>query len=134
MNAVTDTIRTTRSPTAVAGGRTMKGMIQDVYAPPEGLSLREIAMPAVGPDDVLVRVHAAALNVSDCFGVRGAPLPMRLGTGLFRPKPGVPGHDMAGQVDSVGSRVTKFRIGMRCSARVRELAPSTHRFRKSGWL
>ena len=72
MNAVTDTIRTTRSPTAVAGGRTMKGMIQDVYAPPEGLSLREIAMPAVGPDDVLVRVHAAALNVSDCFGVRGA--------------------------------------------------------------
>jgi NADPH:quinone reductase-like Zn-dependent oxidoreductase len=43
--------------------------------------------------------------------VRGAPLPMRLATGLFRPKPGVPGYDVAGSVESVGSRVTKFQVG-----------------------
>ena len=91
--------------------KTMRGMFQDVYGPPDVLSLRDIAMPVVGAHDVLVRVHAAAVHVGDCFGVRGAPLPMRLATGLFRPKPGVPGFDVAGQVESVGSHVTTFRPG-----------------------
>ena len=91
--------------------KTMRGMFQDVYGPPAVLSLRDIAMPVVGAHDVLVRVHAAAVHIGDCFGVRGAPLPMRLATGLFRPKPGVPGFDVAGQVESVGSHVTKFRPG-----------------------
>jgi NADPH:quinone reductase-like Zn-dependent oxidoreductase len=89
----------------------MRGMVQDAYGPPDILSLRDIAMPVVGPDDVLVRVHAAALHIGDCFGVRGSPLPMRLATGLFRPRPGVPGFDLAGQVESAGSRVTKLRPG-----------------------
>ena len=91
--------------------KTMKGMFQDVYGPPDVLSLRDIAMPVVRAHDVLVHVHAAAVHIGDCFGVRGAPLPMRLATGLFRPKPGVPGFDVAGRVESVGSRVTKFRPG-----------------------
>jgi len=91
--------------------KTMRGMFQDVYGPPDVLSLRDIAMPVVGAHDVLVRVHAAAVHIGDCFGVRGAPLPMRLASGLFRPKPGVPGFDVAGQVESVGSHVTKFRPG-----------------------
>jgi len=86
-------------------------MAQDVYGPPDVLSLRDIAMPVVGDRDVLVHVHAAAVHIGDCFGVRGAPLLMRLVTGLFRPKPGVPGFDVAGQVESVGSRVTTFRPG-----------------------
>ena len=91
--------------------KTMRGMFQDVYGPPDVLSLRDIAMPVVGAHDVLVHVHAAAVHIGDCFGVRGAPLPMRLASGLFRPKPGVPGFDVAGQVESVGSHVTKFRPG-----------------------
>jgi len=91
--------------------KTMRGMFQDVYGPPDVLSLRDIAMPVVGAHDVLVHVHAAAVHIGDCFGVRGAPLPMRLATGLFRPKPGVPGYDVAGQVESVGSQVTTFRPG-----------------------
>ena len=91
--------------------KTMRAMVQDVYGPPDVLSLRDIAMPVVGAHDVLVHVHAAAVHIGDCFGVRGAPLPMRLVTGIFRPKPGVPGFDVAGQVESVGSRVTTFRPG-----------------------
>lgn len=110
-DTVTYTIRTEPSGAAAVSGTTMTAMVQDAYGPPDVLSVRDIAMPAVGPGDVLVRVHAVALNVSDCFGVRGAPLPMRLATGLFRPTPGVPGYDVAGQVESVGSRVTKFRVG-----------------------
>lgn len=110
-DAVTYTIPTEPSRAAALSRTTMRGMVQDAYGPPDVLSVRDIAMPAIGPHDVLVRVHAAALHIGDCFGVRGAPLPMRLATGLFRPKPGVPGFDVAGQVESVGSRVTTFRPG-----------------------
>jgi NADPH:quinone reductase-like Zn-dependent oxidoreductase len=91
--------------------RTMKAMVQWVYGPPDDLSMREIAIPDVGAHDVLVRVHSAALNVGDGFAVRGEPLPMRLESGLLRPKPGIPGYDVAGVVESVGTRVTRFRLG-----------------------
>lgn len=50
----------------------MKAIVQDVYGPPSVLALRDVGMPAVGPHEVLVRVHAAGLHVGDCFGV---PLP-----------------------------------------------------------
>ena len=86
-------------------------MVHDVYGAPELLALRDVAVPAVGPHDVLVRVHAAALHIGDCFGVRGSPLPMRMATGLWRPRPGIPGFDLAGRVASVGSRVTALRPG-----------------------
>jgi NADPH:quinone reductase-like Zn-dependent oxidoreductase len=75
------------------------------------LSLQTIARPKPGPHDVLVCVHAAGLHVGDCFGVRGTPLLMRVETGLFRPKPGVPGFDLAGVVAAVGSSVTTFQPG-----------------------
>lgn len=90
---------------------TMQAMVQDVYGPPEVLSLRTITRPTLGAHDVLVRVHAAALHIGDSFGVRGAPRLMRLVTGLFRPKPGVPGFDLAGVVEAVGSGVASFRPG-----------------------
>ena len=90
---------------------TMQAMVQSVYGPPDVLSLRTVARPTPGAADVLVRVHAAALHIGDSFGVRGEPLLMRMVTGLFRPKPGVPGFDLAGVVEEVGSAVTTFRPG-----------------------
>ncbi len=91
--------------------RTMQAMTQTAYGPPEALELRTIARPGPGPHDVLVRVHAAGLHIGDSFGVRGTPLLMRLATGLLRTKPGVPGFDLSGVVEAVGSRVTAFRPG-----------------------
>jgi hypothetical protein len=44
---------------------------------------------------VLVRVRAAGLHIGDVFGVTGSPLPVRMATGLSRPKYGVPGSDLA---------------------------------------
>jgi len=69
---------------------TMQAMVQSVYGPPDVLTLRTIARPTLGEAAVLVRVHAAALHIGDSFGARGKPLLMRMITGLFRPKPGVP--------------------------------------------
>ena len=89
----------------------MKAMIHDAYGPPELLELRDIAPPAIGDDGVLVRIHAAGLHVGDCFGVRGSPFPMRLASGLLRPRYGVPGFDLAGRVEAVGRNVTRFQPG-----------------------
>jgi NADPH:quinone reductase-like Zn-dependent oxidoreductase len=90
----------------------MRAVVQSRYGPPdEVLEFTEVATPVIGDGEVLVRVHAAALHVGDCFGVRGAPFAMRLVTGLRRPKVGVPGHDLAGEVAAVGAGVTRFRPG-----------------------
>jgi NADPH:quinone reductase-like Zn-dependent oxidoreductase len=89
----------------------MRAIVHDKYGSFDLLSVRDIEKPVIKHDEVLVRVHAAGLHVGDCFGVRGAPFAVRLVTGLIRPKRGVPGFDVAGQVEAVGTSVTRFRPG-----------------------
>jgi NADPH:quinone reductase-like Zn-dependent oxidoreductase len=90
----------------------MRAIVQDRYGPPEEvLELREIDRPVAGDGEVLVRVRAAGLHAGDCFGVRGVPFPVRFATGLFRPKPGIPGYDAAGVVEAVGQNVTRLEPG-----------------------
>jgi NADPH:quinone reductase-like Zn-dependent oxidoreductase len=89
----------------------MKAIVHDSYGSLDSLSVREIPRPAVKDDEVLVRVHAAGLHVGDCLAVRGSPFIVRLATGLLKPRRGIPGFDVAGEVELVGSRVTRFRPG-----------------------
>ncbi|HEU4425374.1 MAG TPA: alcohol dehydrogenase catalytic domain-containing protein, partial [Pilimelia sp.] len=89
----------------------MKAVVQDRYGSPDVLSVRDIDKPVIKGDQVLVRVRAASLHVGDCFGVRGSPLPVRMATGLVKPRYGVPGLDVAGQVEAVGANVRQFRPG-----------------------
>jgi NADPH:quinone reductase-like Zn-dependent oxidoreductase len=89
----------------------MKAVVQDRYGPPGVLRLRDVERPAIGEDEVLVRVHAAGLHVGDCFGVRGSPFPVRLMSGVLRPRTGIPGLDVAGEVAAVGAGVTRLRPG-----------------------
>jgi NADPH:quinone reductase-like Zn-dependent oxidoreductase len=60
---------------------------------------------------VLVQVHAASLNQADLYLLRGEPLPLRLSSGLHRPKRPTLGADIAGRVVAVGSGVTRFQPG-----------------------
>jgi len=89
----------------------MRAIVHDQYGSFDVLGLRDIDLPVVKDDEVLVRVRAVGLHVGDCFGVRGAPFAMRLVTGLLKPKHGVPGFDVAGQVEAVGTNVRQFRPG-----------------------
>lgn len=89
----------------------MKAIVQDGYGPPDVLKLRNIDTPIVKDNEVLVRVTAAGLHAGDGFTVRGAPFPVRFVTGLFKPKYGVPGYDVAGHVEAVGKDVTRFQPG-----------------------
>ncbi len=90
----------------------MKAMKFDNYGnPTDVLQLRDIDVPTVGDDGVLVRVHAAALNPADWHLVNGVPHVSRLQVGLRRPKVTGLGVDLAGEVVEVGPAVTSVRPG-----------------------
>lgn len=91
---------------------TMKAVVQDRYGPPEVLEVREVAMPAIADDEVLVRVRAASVHPDVWHVVRGVPYLLRvMGADLRRPREPVPGTDVAGHVEAVGARVTRFQPG-----------------------
>ena len=90
----------------------MKAIVQDTYGAPEVLELRDIDTPAVGDDEVLVRVRAAAVNPADWAIMGGLPYTARpVYGGLRKPKNRVRGTDVAGEVEAVGTSVTRFRPG-----------------------
>jgi NADPH:quinone reductase-like Zn-dependent oxidoreductase len=89
----------------------MKAVVQRAYGTPDVVALEEIPTPELTPDDVLVRVEAAALNAGDHFTVRGHPWLVRLIVGFPRPKGHVLGWDLAGRVAEVGANVRRFRPG-----------------------
>jgi len=89
----------------------MQAVFSSAYAPPARLQLYDLPAPLQRPDEIVVKVHAASLDISTSFAVRGAPLPVRFFTGLLRPKFGVPGCDFAGEILSVGSAVRRFQPG-----------------------
>jgi NADPH:quinone reductase-like Zn-dependent oxidoreductase len=89
----------------------MKAIVQRTYGGPETLELGDLDRPAVGPNEVLVRVHAASVHLGDSIVMSGSPLVMRFATGLRKPKNPVPGTDVAGTVEAVGKDVTLHRPG-----------------------
>ena len=93
----------------------MKAIVQDEYGPTAEHVLRleaDAARPAIGDDDVLVRVHAASVDRGTWHIMAGLPYPIRLaGFGLRAPKPLNPGRSVAGTIESVGTEVTAFAPG-----------------------
>ena len=91
----------------------MKAIVQTRYgAPEEVLELRDIDMPVPGADQVRVRVHAASVHADVWHVVVGLPYVLRwMGSGIRAPKYPVPGTDLAGVVESVGTEVTRFKVG-----------------------
>ena len=90
----------------------MRAIVQDRYGSADVLRIAEIGRPAIAEDEVLVRVQAAALDRGTWHMMAGQPYLMRiLGFGLRKPKNRVPGLDVAGTVEAVGSAVTRFSPG-----------------------
>jgi NADPH:quinone reductase-like Zn-dependent oxidoreductase len=91
----------------------MKAVVHDTYGvPAQVLAVRDIPIPAVAGNDVLVRVRAASVHPDVWHVVTGLPYVLRLmGNGVRRPKFRVPGTDLAGVVDAVGRTVTRFKAG-----------------------
>ena len=84
----------------------MKAYILDAYGKASRLRLGDRPDPVVGPDDVLVEIHAAALNVIDSK-IRNGEFKLIL---PYKP-PFVLGADFAGIVRQVGADVMRFAVG-----------------------
>jgi NADPH:quinone reductase-like Zn-dependent oxidoreductase len=91
----------------------MKAIVFTRYGSPDGLELREVPRPTPEDDELLISVHASSINSWDWEFLNGTPFLNRLMFGLLKPKPGkqILGADIAGTVEAVGRRVTRFQPG-----------------------
>jgi NADPH:quinone reductase-like Zn-dependent oxidoreductase len=87
----------------------MKAILYRQNGPPDVLSYEELTKPAPGDREVLIKVHAAAVNPLDYHLLKGGPALFRLVFGGH--KPHQPGVDAAGIVEAVGSGVTQLKPG-----------------------
>ncbi|MGH1347991.1 MAG: NAD(P)-dependent alcohol dehydrogenase [Nannocystales bacterium] len=94
----------------------MQAATHTEYGSSEVLSVKDVGTPAVGPNQVLIRVHASPVTEGD-RRLRAADFPGvsavmgRLMFGLFRPRNPIPGTMFAGQVVACGEAVTRFSVG-----------------------
>ena len=93
----------------------MRAVVYDRYGPPEVMRVDDVPRPVPRAGQVLVRVVATSVNLSDWEGLHGWPAYARFG-GLFRPARATLGSDIAGLVEAVGGGVTRFRRGTRSTA------------------
>jgi len=89
----------------------VKAVVQVGYGSPDVLHLREVEIPPLGDDKVLVRVHAASVNALDWHVTRGMPYLIRALSGLRTPRDSIRGVDLGGRVEAVGKDVRGFQIG-----------------------
>ena len=89
----------------------MKAIVQDKYGSRDVLRLMDIDKPSPNADEVLMRAHAAAVNIGDWHLLRGVPYVMRAVVGLRKPKREIPGTDIAGRVEAVAKNVKQLQPG-----------------------
>jgi NADPH:quinone reductase-like Zn-dependent oxidoreductase len=89
----------------------MKAFVSEKYGPPEMLRMAEVEKPAPAADEALVKVLAVSVNPADWRSLRAKPFFSRATLGWLRPKHRIPGGDIAGRVEAVGSAVTQFKPG-----------------------
>ena len=89
----------------------MKAALYHRYGPPQVVEIADVPTPAPKDDEVLIRVRAAAINPLDWRFIKGDPRAMRVVLGWSKPKDPRIGRDVAGIVEKVGARVTRFQPG-----------------------
>jgi NADPH:quinone reductase-like Zn-dependent oxidoreductase len=94
----------------------MKAAVYNKYGPPDVLEVTEMEKPHPKENEMLVKIHAATVTSGD-VRLRGSNfppllwLPARLIFGLFSPKKQILGHELAGTIEAIGKKVTKFKVG-----------------------
>ena len=89
----------------------MKAILTTAYGSPSVFKLGNVATPAPKANEILIKIKAASVTKADTMMRTGKPYIGRLFTGLRKPKHEVWGTGFSGIVESVGSQVTRFKIG-----------------------
>jgi NADPH:quinone reductase-like Zn-dependent oxidoreductase len=107
----------------VIGRKLMKAIVYTEYGPPDVLQLTEVEKPVPKEDEVLIRVHAVAVNFGQTiardftFPAREfwfpvlLYLPARMELGFSKPRHGILGSELAGEIELVGKDVKSFKPG-----------------------
>lgn len=91
----------------------MKAAVYERYGPPEVVQIRQTEKPVPKENEVLIKVHAATVNRTDC-GFRSAEyFIVRFFSGLLKPRNRVLGCEFAGEIETTGKAVTRFKPGDR---------------------
>ena len=94
----------------------MRAVICPAFGPPEVLKIIETDKPVPKDNEVLIRVRATSVTVAD-FRVRSFTIPSeswfpaRLALGITRPRKPILGAELAGDIESVGKNVSRFKAG-----------------------
>jgi len=88
----------------------MKAIEYTEYGSSDVLKLNEIEKPAPKDNEVLIKIMATSVNASDCEFLKGSPVYTRM-WGFFKPRNKILGSDIAGRVEAVDSKVTRFQKG-----------------------
>lgn len=102
----------------------MWAMTRTTYGPPSVMERSTRESPTPGPGEVCVAVRASSMNQGDLYVVLGEPWPLRLVLGLIPPP--VPGQDLAGIVEAIGSGVESVSVGDRVVGQVHMGAWAEH--------
>jgi NADPH:quinone reductase-like Zn-dependent oxidoreductase len=90
----------------------MKAIVYTKYGlPSEVLRFEDVEKPIPKDNEVLVKVFASSINYGDNALIKGNPKVARFSSGIIRPKYKIPGVDIAGRVETVGSAVKRFKPG-----------------------
>ncbi|HNU57027.1 MAG TPA: NAD(P)-dependent alcohol dehydrogenase [Flavobacteriales bacterium] len=91
----------------------MKAAVYSRYGSPEVLTITQVAKPEPRENEVLIRIHATTVTSGDVRLRKADPFLIRFFSGLFTPKAPILGHELAGVIETVGDKVTRFKVGDR---------------------